>query len=111
MTKASPARIARKSKKAVTCRNLTPGEAMELQELSRLVNTRRFEAAHIKGNTALIPDGQALAIQAEAVANLLENVKNQWVAAKLVECGYPSGSKCAINLTTGEIVLDPPAAA
>ena len=87
-----------------TKRNLTPVEMMELQEMIRLSNSKRFEATQIKGNTALIPRGQEVAAEAEAVARLLENAKNQFVSQLLVQCGYPAGTKCSLNLTTGEIV-------
>ncbi len=97
----------RKIKKGIEVRSMTPIEVMELQEMQRLVNGRKFEAAQVKGNTALVPDGQKLAEQLEAVVRLLENVKNQWVSAKLVECGYPQDAICDINLSTGEIKLKP----
>lgn len=92
-------------KPAPVKRNLTAEEALELQEMQRLVNSRKFEAAQVSGNTALVPDGQKVAQQLTAIAALLENAKNIWVAQKLLECGYENGTKCSINLTTGEIVL------
>ena len=88
-------------------RGLTAQEVLELQEIVRLVNARNFEATQIKANTALIPDGQKVAEQIEAIARLLENVKNQWVAQKLSECGYDAGTKCNINLSSGAIILTP----
>jgi hypothetical protein len=104
MTKAS---LTRKQKKlgiiAPVTRNLTPSECLELQEMQRLVTARKFEAAQIGGNTALVPDGQKVAEQIKAIAALLENAKNLWVAQKLRECGYSDGTKCSLNLTTGEI--------
>jgi hypothetical protein len=87
-------------------RNFTPAELLELQEMIRIANARRFEAAQIKANTALVPNGQMVADQTEAIARLLENVKNQYVSSKLQECGYPQGTRCDINMTTGEIVLN-----
>ncbi len=84
-------------------RSFTPQELTELQELQRIVGARKFEAAHIKGNTALIPNGQRVAEEYEAVARLMENVKNNWVAAKLAECGYKENERCSINLVTGEV--------
>lgn len=73
--------------------------------MNRAVSSRHWEAAQIKANTALVPDGQKVAEQAEAIARLLENVKDQWLASKLTECGYPDGTKCTINLSTGVIEL------
>ena len=89
-----------------TRRNFTPQETLELQEMQRAVNAKKFEAAQIKGNTALVPNGQRVAEESDAVARLLENVKNQYVSQKLVECGYPNDTKCSINLTDGTIVVN-----
>lgn len=98
----------RKIKKGVvTQRNLTASEVLELQEMQRLVNARNFEATQVKANTALVPRGQEVANELEAIVRLLENVKNQWVSQKLTECGYDPGAKCSINLATGEVVLTP----
>ena len=88
--------------------DFTPTEVMELQEMQRLVNSRKFEAAQIKGNTALVPKGQEVADQLEAIARLLENVKNGWVSGKLAEHGYPKDAICNINLTNGKITLTVP---
>lgn len=85
-------------------RSLTPEETLELQEMQRLVNGRRFEAAQVKGNTALVPRGQEIAAELDALARLLENAKNLWVSQKLLSCGYAQNSLCTINLTTGEIL-------
>ena len=88
--------------------DFTPQEVLELQEMQRLVNTRKFEAAQIKGNTALVPDGQKCAEQIEAIARLMENVKNGWVSQKLVEHNYPKDAICNINLSNGKITLTVP---
>ena len=96
----------RKVKKGVAeKRNFNPQELLELQELQRLVNARRFEAAQIKANTALVPRGKEIAEEIEAIARVMENSKNLYVAQKLVECGYESGTKCDINFNTGEVIL------
>lgn len=107
MTKASPRRIAKKGKLATARRNFTPQEALELQEMNRVVFGRKFEAAQIAGNTALVPRGQEIAKELEAIARVLDNVRNQWIADKLLDCGYPEGTKCNINLSTGEVTLTP----
>ena len=87
-------------------RNFTPSEVLELQEMQRAVNAKKFESAHIKGNTALIPNGQRVSEEVEAVARLLDQVKNNYVSSKLLECGFKQDEKCSINLSTGEIVLN-----
>lgn len=88
-------------------RNLTHEETMELHAMVNYVNAKKFEAAQIKGNTALIPDGQKVAEQSDAIAGLLDNAKNLWVSRKLVACGYPEDTKCQINLTDGSITVTP----
>ena len=92
-------------KKVVKNKSLTEAEVQELQEFTRLVNGKLFEAIQIKNNSALVPDGQKLAEQTEAVSKLLAGVKMQWVNQKLAEHGYVEGTKCNINLFTGEITL------
>ena len=87
-------------------RNFTPEEALELQEMVRTVNAQNWKVMLMKGNTALIPDGQKVAATEEAIARLLENAKNQYVSLKLSECGYENGSKVSINLHTGEITVN-----
>lgn len=87
-------------------RNFTPQETLELQEMLRICNARRFEAAQIKGNTAIVPRGKELGEEIEAIARLMENTKNFWVSQKLLECGYEANTKCSVNLSTGEIVED-----
>jgi hypothetical protein len=91
-----------------TKRNFTQSELIELQELQRIVGARKFEAVHIKGNTALVPNGQRVAEEYEAIARLMENVKNGWVAQKLAECGYKENEQCSINLSTGEVTPNDP---
>ena len=86
-------------------RNFSPAEIVQLQEMQRLVNGRKFEAAQIKSNTALIPRGKEIGEEIEAIARVLENVKNQYVGDTLLKCGYPSGTRCDINYSTGEVIL------
>lgn len=100
----SSARAARR--KPIPRRNLTPAEALQFQDIHRLINARKFELAQIKGNTALIPDGQKLAEQLEGVVNVLDDAGKQWIALKLEECGYKNGTKCSVNLNTGEVLLE-----
>lgn len=84
-------------------RNLTQQELTELQEMQRLVNQRKFEAIQIKANTALIPRGQEVAEELDAIARLLENTKDRWFSSKLIECGYAPGAQIALDLSTGEL--------
>lgn len=84
--------------------NFTAGETMELMEMQRMVNAERVKAQLVAGNTALIPRGQEVAKEIDAIARLLENNKDQWFSQKLREHGYPQDLKVQINLTTGEIV-------
>lgn len=84
-------------------RDLTPEETLEFQEILRIANGRTFEAAQVKGNTALIPRGQEVAAELDAIARLMVNAKNLWLSQKLLECGYADGTKCSINLSTGKI--------
>lgn len=102
MPKASAARIA---KKTGARRSMSPEEILQLKLMSDLVSQRKFEAAQVAGNTALVPRGQDVAKELEALARLLENAKNIWVSQTLVACGYPQGVKCNINLATGAIEL------
>lgn len=111
MTRKSPARLEKDG--IVTLpkekRSFTPEECMELQELNRIANARQYEAAQVKGNTALIPRGQEVAAELEAIARLLDNARNMWIGQKLIECGYPPGAKVSINLSTGQITPNEPA--
>lgn len=88
-------------------RKLNPSELVEIQELHRIAAGERFKSLQIKGNTALIPDGQKLAEQSEALANLFENIKENTIARKLTELGYPPSTPTTIDLKTGEITIMP----
>lgn len=85
-------------------RNLTAQELNELQELTRVASAEKWKAMQVKGNTALVPDGQKYSEQSEAVSRLLENIRNQWLSAKLAECGAVKDEEVSINLQTGEIL-------
>lgn len=86
-------------------RKINKAELMEIQELHRLVITAKFKAIQIKNNTAFIPDGKNLAKQTEALANLYEKIKNEMVARKLLELGYPQNTKTTIDLHSGKIKI------
>ena len=86
-------------------RPLTKAELQELLALTNLVSTEKFKAFQISGNTALIPRGQEVAKEQDAIARLMENVKNSWTSSKLTECGVPKNQAVNINQETGEITL------
>lgn len=111
MSKKSAARLERDGilPPAPVKRNFTPDEALQLQEMNRIVSAKKWEADLVRGNTALVPNGQEVASTFEAIARLCENEKNRWVSVKLSECGYANGAKVNINLFTGEITEHGPA--
>ena len=84
-------------------RSLTYQELKDIQALNNLCVTERFKAQQIRSNTAMFKNGQTFAAQQEALVNLLEGVKEQIIAKKLTELGYPQNQKVAINLVTGKI--------
>lgn len=102
----------RKMKKGISTtpgverRNFNAEEIMSLNMMQTLINQEKFKASNIKANTALVPRGKEIAEECDAIARLLENTRNQYVSAKLVECGYLPGTRCDINFATGEIVLN-----
>jgi hypothetical protein len=75
----------------------------EFEELFRMAMSYNFIASQIKNNTALVPDGQRVASEYEAVARLLENAKNQFIGQKLVDMGYPQTSQVKVDIKTGII--------
>lgn len=107
MTQSAPRKARRESKKrtAPVKRNLTPTETLQFQEMNRTINSRKWEAAQLAGNTALIPNGQAYVEQLAASVAVLDDVGRQWLCRTLEACGYPNGTKCDVNLNTGEITL------
>lgn len=84
-------------------RALTSDELMELRQLNLVVTSEKFKAAQVRGNTALIPRGQEVAAEMEAVAQLLEDTKGAWISAKLSELGYASNEPVTIDMLTGQI--------
>lgn len=86
-------------------RAFTANEILEIQELHRVASAERFKATQVKGNTAMVPDGQKLAEQMDAIARLMENFKNNYISSKLAECGYTPSQKVNIDLKTGQIIL------
>lgn len=84
-------------------RNLNEAELKEFLALIDMVAVEKFKTIQIQNNTALIPRGQEVAKEQEAVSRLLENVKDQWMSAKLNECGVEQGVRVSIDPKTGEI--------
>lgn len=78
-------------------------DAMAFVGLHRAVMGEKFKAALVKQNTALIPRGQEIAAELEAIAQLLENEKNGWILQKLAELGYPPKANVSIDIETGFI--------
>lgn len=85
-------------------RKMTEMEVSELRELHKVVAIEQFKLATVKGNTALLPNGQAWVSQEEALITLLENAKNQRVGQVLASCGYPQGKPIKVDLQTGKVL-------
>lgn len=108
MTKASPARLARKGKAPRVAPvqkryALTEQELMELRTLNTIATAERFKAEQAKANTALITGGQQFAVQLDGLARIMENYRNNWMAAKFTECGFPPGFLLSVDLKSGKL--------
>ena len=86
-------------------RRLNKAERNDLMEVSRIAQWHRFIANQLKANTALVPNGQKLAKQYGDIATFLEGVKDNMVAQKLTQLGYPGGVNFTVNLKTGKITM------
>ena len=82
---------------------LNERDRAEFEELHRIFLSYSFVASQIKGNTALVPNGQEIAAQFEAIARLMENTKNQYIGQKLHEMGYPQSAQVNVDIKTGVI--------
>ncbi len=82
---------------------LTKEERKALLEIAKITDSWVFVAGQLKANTALVPGGQKIAKQFEAIAELMKNTKETLLAQKLTQLGYPQGVGFNINLTTGRI--------
>jgi len=82
---------------------LKKADLLELQELHRIWAMERFRYNIIVGNTARIPNAQALKNQSEALLNIYEEFRNNWTAQTLARYGYKKGERVDINLMTGEL--------
>ena len=87
---------------AQTPQQLSEDDRLELEELHRIALSYSLVAGQIAGNTALIPNGQEVAKQFEAIARLMQNTKDQILRQKVANMGFPSG-KVTVNIKTGEI--------
>lgn len=88
---------------ALTPQQLSEEDRAEFEELHRMAISYNFLARQIKGNTALVPEGQQVAAQYEAIARLIENAKNQWIGEKLNQMGYPQKVQVKVDIKTGTI--------
>lgn len=84
-------------------RNLNQQELREYIGIVTLCNNQKWRAMQIANNTALIPRGKEIAKEEEAISNLLENAKNNWIAQVLKGCGVLPGQAVNINSHTGVI--------
>lgn len=82
---------------------LSEEDRAEFEELQRIAITYSFIASQIKANTALVPEGQQVAQQYEAISRLMQNSKNQWMGQKLAALGYPKDVTVTIDVKTGII--------
>ena len=87
-------------------KRLNEAERAEILDVSRLAQSYRFIATHLKGNTALVPGGQKVLEQYEAMAKLIDGVKNSMVSQRLSQLGYPQGVNFTVNLKTGKITQE-----
>ena len=86
-----------------TPQQLSEVDRAEFEELFRMAMTYNFIASQIKANTALVPEGQRVASEYEAIARLLENAKNQFIGQKLVDMGYPQTTQVRVDIKSGVI--------
>jgi len=84
-------------------RDFTKEECMELVEMTKAVNAKRWEVQITSQNTAQIPgNAQRYVAQLEATARLLEQARDYFATSKLRECGFPDG-RGQVDLATGKI--------
>src|SRR5690349_2066033 len=88
---------------AATPQQLSEADRADFEELFRLALSYSLVAQQIKANTALVPEGQRVAAEFEAIARLMENTKNQWISQKLADMGYPQTAKVKIDIKKGLI--------
>ncbi len=86
-----------------TPQQLSEADRAEFEELFRMATSYNFIASQIKGNTALVPEGQRVASEYEAIARLLENAKNQFIGQKLHKMGYPQTAQVKVDIKSGII--------
>lgn len=84
-------------------RDLTPDELTEFQGLHRTIAAEKFKAYVVSRNTALVPGGKALLKELNAVIQLMENAKTDWVSSKLAECGVKDREVVSLDAETGKI--------
>lgn len=84
-------------------KRLSKEDQENLLEVSRMVNMYKFVGEQIKGNTALVRNGQGLAKEYQSIASLLDKVKSNMVSQALTKAGYPQGVNFSVNLRTGKV--------
>lgn len=89
-----------------TPRPMTAAELEHLRQLTRNIKWERFKADQVRTQTALVPRGQEVVAEIDAVVRVLENFKTQYIAQILHDCGYPQGAQCSIDLSTGVVTLE-----
>lgn len=103
MTRATGAKLKRKGVLKEEDKYLTEQELVELRELQRIAASEMLKANVIRGNTALVPNGQEVATQFEAVARVMSNYRDQFMASAFTRHGYKNGEPLSIDLKTGKI--------
>lgn len=86
-------------------RKFTGEDFKELQLLYQIVATEEYKLRQIKGNTALITDGQKLVKQAQEIVDLLNQSRGEWIGQKLARYGYAPTESVNVNALTGKITI------
>lgn len=86
-------------------KRLSPAELAEMQELNRLCQSYAFVAQTIKQNTATLPHGKVEAAKYATIAQLLENRKQEYMAAVLGKYADVPNQSFHVDLRNG--VLTP----
>lgn len=82
---------------------LSKEDLNEGQELIRLTRSFQLLANLIETNTLLVPEGQEEAKKYHAIATLLQNQQNQFLAEAVKRTGISIDGEAHVNFETGEI--------
>lgn len=88
-------------------KRLNKTDLADAQELQRLTSYFKRVALLIGNNTALIEDGKKVKNQYEAIVKLLEQDKQDFIAAALVRAGLKNRETAQVDLQTGAITIIP----